>query len=142
MLVLQERNLSVLAIDIGQNWILHLSLLDINRCVGEHQIKRILVCLIRLVTRLLSLQISDLEDSGKELGVIHATLDIESVVDRAEHSIDFVQALREPADELLRTIGQVHQLDEVEEALQGDHLILFPRVEWLADRCVVLKVVM
>ena len=74
------------------------------------------------------------------MSVIHAALDIESVVDRAEHSIDFVQALREPADKLFSAIGQVHQLDEVEEALQGDHLILFSLVEWFEDRRIVLEV--
>ena len=57
------------------------------------------------------------------------------------HAINLIQALSEPADQLLRAICQVHKLHEVEEALQRDHLILLARVEWLTNRGIILEVI-
>ena len=63
MLVLKESYLSVLAVHVREDRILHLSLLDVNSCIREHQIESVLVSLIRLITRGISLKIANLEDS-------------------------------------------------------------------------------
>ena len=76
------------------------------------------------------------------MGIVHTSLDVKGVINRAIHAIDLIQTLREPSDQLLRTVRQVHQLHKVEEALQWNHLVLFARVERLAYRGVILEVIM
>ena len=133
VLILKEGHLGILAVNIGQNGILNLSLLNIDVCIREHLVKCVFVRLVRLTGLLFSLEITDFEDGRKELSVVHATLDIESIIDWTEHAINLIQTLSEPADELFGRVGEIHQFDEVEEALERDHLILLTSVKRLAN---------
>ena len=63
VLVFKESDLNVLTVHICEDWILHLSLLNVDRSIREHQIKSVLVGLVRLIARSFSLQVTNLENS-------------------------------------------------------------------------------
>ena len=125
-----------------ENRVLTSSLLDINVSVLEHLVERTLIGHTGLIGTLIGLKVADTEQSGQELSVIHATLDVQSVVNRDKHTVDLVKISLEPADKLHGIIRQIHLLHEMEEALKWDHLVLFSVVELIADGGVVFEVFM
>ena len=139
---IQEDYLSVLVVNEVKDRVLLTAFLNVNVRVLEHLLKRILVSLTGLVAWLLGLDVADTEEGGQELSVVHTSFDVEGIINGNVHAIDLVQWRLEPADELFSRMGQVHQLHEVEKALQWDHLIFLSVVEWAAHWCIVLEVVM
>ena len=131
-----------MVVDKVKDGVLLATFFNVNVRVLEHLLERILVGLTGLVVRLLRLDVADTEEGGQELSVVHTSLDVESVVNGNVHAVNLVQRRLEPCYELFGSMSQVHQLHEVEKALQWDHLIFLPVVEWAAHGCIVLEVVM
>lgn len=91
ILVLEEGTLGVRVVHPVENGVLTSPLLDIDISVLEHLIERILVGHAGLIGTLVGLKVADTEQSRQELGVVHATLDVQSVVNRDKHTVDLVK---------------------------------------------------
>ena len=62
VLVFQEGHLGVLTVDVREDWILHLPLLNVDCRIRKHQVKSILVSLVRLIIGLLGFKVPNFEE--------------------------------------------------------------------------------
>mmetsp|Transcript_2663 Transcript_2663/g.4477 ORF Transcript_2663/g.4477 Transcript_2663/m.4477 type:complete len:555 (-) Transcript_2663:285-1949(-) len=115
-------------------------LLDVEVGVGEHGLQSVLEAVgVAGLVGVVLLEVGYSEDGLEELGVVEAVHDVERVLEGDGHAVDLVHALRGVGDLVLRP-ADVHDLEEVDEALEDDHGVLLAPELLLLDARVELEV--
>ena len=120
--VLVEDLAVVVRVELADESVLHHPLLEFDVAVVEHLFEHVLVGALDLgLPVLLHLVIRSSDDSLEEHGVVEAVLDAETVLQGQADQL--VQGFKY-AEGLVVGACELHDLEEVDEALDRDHLVL------------------
>ena len=135
-----ENRVGLLVVHVLQERVFGSALLDVDLRVVEDTFKGVFEGTAGIVVFvLLCLDVADSQEGFQELSVVETIFDVKSIIYRHGDSFNHFQAVKE-LNHLRSRLSKAHQLDEVEEALQGNHLILPTLVVRLQSRSIELEI--